>query len=91
MKRPIILTPIFLRYRVRSAVERSVRSGITYARLKELPLRIGPLKALHGGGVDIAVLVVGRFESNEHVPLGSVVANPRNITVFFDLPTGERI
>lgn len=76
---------------MRSAVERSVRSGTTYARLKKLPLRICPLKALNGGEVDITVVVVGRFKSNEHVPLGSVVANPRDITVLFDLRTDERI
>ena len=74
---------------MRPAVERSVRSGTTFARLKELPLRIGSLKALDGGGVDFAVLVLGRFESNEHVPLGSVITNPRNITVLFDFRTDE--
>ena len=76
---------------MRSAVEQSVCSGTTYARLKKLPFRIRPLKALHGGGVYFAVLVVGRFKSNEHVPLGAVVTNPGNITVLFDFRTEERI
>jgi hypothetical protein len=85
------LLPILLRDRVRPAVEWSVRSASANAGFEELPLRTGPFEALHCGGVDFAVMVVGRLEPNDHVPLCFVVANARNVTALFNVLTRKGV
>jgi len=85
------LQPILLRNGVRPAVERSVRTASANASFEELPLRAGPLEALHRRGVDIAVVVVGRLEPNDHITLCFVVANARNVTALFNVRTREGV
>ena len=85
------LLSILLRDRMRPAVEWSVRTASANSSFEELPLRAGPLEALHCRGVDFAVVVVGRFEPNDHVPLCLVVANARDVTALFNVHTREGV
>ena len=79
------LLAILLWNGVRPAVEWSVHAVSANSGLEELPLRAGFLEALHCRGVDFAVVVVGRLELNDHVPLCFVVANARNVTALSDV------
>lgn len=72
-------------------IEWSILTASTNMGLEELPLRAGALETLHRRGVHIAVVVVGRLQLNDHVPLGPVVADARNVTAVFDFRTREGI
>src|SRR5688572_22491256 len=48
-------------------------------------------EALHCRGVVFAVVVVGRLEPNDHVPLCFVVANARNVTALLNVLTREGV
>jgi hypothetical protein len=85
------LRTVLLWDRVRPAVEWSVRAASANAGFEEMPLRTGPLEGLHRRGVDSAVVVVGRLEPNDHVPLSFVVANARNVTALFNVFTREGV
>jgi hypothetical protein len=83
--------PILLRDRVRPAVEWSVPTASANAGFEELPLRAGSFEPLRCHGVDPAIVVVGRLEANDQVPLRLVIAKTRNVTALFDVLTREGV
>ena len=85
------LPPILRRYGVRPTVEWSVRTASSNSSLEKLSLRAGPSEALHRPGIDLAVVVVGGLEPNDHIPLCAVVADSRYVTVLFDVHTCESV
>ena len=85
------LLSILLWDRVRSAIERPVRTISPNAGFEELPFRTGPFEALNCRDVDFAVMVVGRLEPHDHVSRRLVVAEARNVTTFFDVLTRKGV
>ena len=85
------LTPVFLWYWMPAAVEGPIGSAATDAGLKELSLGICRLKTLYSQMVYFAVMVVGRVQPNQHVPLCTVVANSRNVTAVSDFGASKRL
>ena len=86
-----VLFPILTRNRVGPTVEWAVHSIALDSSLKEFSLRTGCLKATYSVRVDCAIVIVGRLQSDEHVALGLVIANARNIAGFFDICACERV
>lgn len=85
------LLPVLLRDGMRAAIERSLATTATDARLEELPLGAGALESLHGGCVNLAVVVVGRLQADDHVPLCLVVADAGDVAVFVHISAGESV
>ena len=56
-----------------------------------MPLRVGRSEALYGGSIDVAVVVVSCLELNDHVPLGLVIANARNVAPLIDVGTRKGV
>ena len=70
---------------MRSAVERPVSTATANATLEELSLRAGRAEPLHRRCIDFTVVVVGRSELDDHVPLRLVIANARYVTSFLHI------
>lgn len=78
------LLPVLLRDGMRAAIEGALTTAATDAGLEELPLGAGALESLHGGCINLAVVVVGGLQADDHVPLCLVVADAGNVAVFVD-------
>lgn len=70
---------------MRTTVERPVSTVAANAALEELSLRAGRAEPLHRRCIDFTVVVVGRSELDDHVPLRLVIANARYVTSFLHI------
>ena len=83
--------PVLLGDGMRAAIEGALATAATNAGLEELPLGAGALESLHGGCVNLAIVVVSGLQADDHVPLCLVVADAGDVAVFAHLSTSEGV